>query len=84
MKSEKHQKVTKSFAEIIKDYRVEGKVPDTLKEEVFKTIETIELAADILDLFTLQFARSEASFIEEFQADLNEDDLKEGYPEKLE
>lgn len=67
--------IIKSFGEIIKAYRVEGTVPSFLKEEVFKTISTIELTSDILDLFTLQFVRSKASMVEEFHFNQKEDGL---------
>jgi hypothetical protein len=75
MREESNRLIIKSFREIIKAYRVEGTVPSFLKEEVFKTISTIELTSDILDLFIVQFVRSKASMVEEFHFDQKEDGL---------
>lgn len=47
--------------------------PDDLKEEVFNTLNSINLLADILDLFTLKFTQTEADFL---------DNLTDGNTEK--
>lgn len=36
----------------------EKEAPEILKEEVFSTLETLQLAADIIDLFTVKFVES--------------------------
>ncbi len=39
-------------------------VPDDLKEEVFSTLETMQLFADVLDVFTTKFIQTEMDFLD--------------------
>jgi len=36
--------------------------PEELKEEVFQTLDTLNLVGDVVDLFTGKFVQTEASF----------------------
>lgn len=49
------------LADLLKLGQQNGEVPEDLKEEVFRSIDNIELSADIIDLFTFKYAYSEAS-----------------------
>jgi len=40
------------------------KVPEDLKEEVFGTLDSLNLFGDVLDLFTTKFSKSEANLID--------------------
>jgi len=44
--------------------QVNEEAPKELKKEVFSTLDTIQLFADIADLFTLKFSRTELDFID--------------------
>lgn len=39
-------------------------VPEELKKEVFNSLDSIELVANIFDLFTAKFAKVETDFID--------------------
>lgn len=43
--------------------------PDGLREEVFTSLQTLQLIADVLDLFTSQFIMSEAELTNLFDSD---------------
>jgi len=43
--------------------------PEGLKEEVFTSLETLQLIADVLDIFTSQFIMSEAELTSLFDSD---------------
>ncbi|NND34961.1 MAG: hypothetical protein HKN76_20410 [Saprospiraceae bacterium] len=45
----------------------DGDVPTGLKEEIFHTIDQIELTADILDLFTFEYIKTEATLLGELE-----------------
>ena len=49
------------LADLLKLEQPYGELPGDLKEEVFKSIDNIELTADIIDLFTFKYAHAEAS-----------------------
>jgi len=38
--------------------------PEELKEEIFKTLDTLDLIGDIADLFTIKFTGVEAEFVD--------------------
>ena len=38
--------------------------PEELKDEVFKTLDTIHLVADLIDLFTVKFGSTDAEFLD--------------------
>lgn len=42
-------------------------VPEQLKEEVFNSLDTILLVADVVDLFTVKFTQTESEFLDLFQ-----------------
>jgi len=48
-------------------------IPQTLEQEVFSSLETLQLVADIIDLFTFQFVMSEAEFTNMLGASFRDD-----------
>ena len=38
--------------------------PEQLKREVFSTLDSIQLVADVLDVFTIKFMKTEVDFID--------------------
>lgn len=56
--------------QVFKDLKpVDAMPPDGLKQEVFTSLETLQLIADVLDLFTSQFIMSEAELTNLFDSD---------------
>lgn len=51
------------LSEVFDNYANE-KAPEALKKEVFSTLDTMQLAADLFDLFTIKFGKSEGRFLE--------------------
>lgn len=49
-------------------------IPQGLKQEVFNSLETLQLIADVIDLFTFQFVMSEAEFTNILGASFHDDD----------
>ncbi len=47
----------------------EEPAPEALKEEVFDTLDTIHLLADVMDLFTVKFGNTEAEFLDLLDSD---------------
>ena len=54
------QHLTSQFKAVKKD----AAMPENLKNEVFNTLDTIQLMADVADLFTVKFTQSESQFID--------------------
>lgn len=52
--------------------------PKELKGEVFQTLETMVLLADIFDLFTAKYTMSEMEFLEKIQDFPKKDQKEEG------
>ena len=52
---------------------LDGQPPEELKEEVFNSLKTLQLVADVIDLFTLQFVLSEAELTSLFDSDFYEE-----------
>lgn len=50
--------------EKFKDLNDRKEPPKEVKDEVFKTLDSMQLMADILDLFTFKFIETEVSMIE--------------------
>lgn len=50
------------------DFGPEDAAPEELKKEVFKTLDSINLVADMIDLFTAKFTISEAGLLDITQA----------------
>lgn len=48
---------------------IDGRPPEDLKEEVFNSLETLQLIADVIDLFTSQFVLSESEMMSLFDSD---------------
>jgi len=48
---------------------LDGRPPENLKDEVFTSLETLQLIADVIDLFTSQFVLSEAELTSLFDSD---------------
>ena len=61
MMAERKKLIEIPLADLLKLEQQNGEVPEELKEEVFRSIDNIELSADIIDLFTFKYAHSEAS-----------------------
>lgn len=62
-----HQNVQLHLETLFQASETEIIAPEELKEEVFGTLETLELVADIVDLFTVKFVQSNLapfSFVE--------------------
>lgn len=51
-----------------------GKLPEEVKKDVFNTLDTLNLIADITDLFTVKFTKTESEFLD-LLSENNEDDL---------
>ena len=47
----------------------DGIPPEGLKQEVFNSLETLQLIADVIDLFTSQFVLSESDMLALFDSD---------------
>lgn len=62
----KQQQAKEIKDNLTKVFQAYGKtdVPKDLKEEIFQTLDTVELMAGMMDLFTIKFAQSEIDFIE--------------------
>jgi len=58
----KAERINKGLANAFKDYALE-KPPVELKKEVFKTLSTLEFAAEFVELFTTKFFQSELEFL---------------------
>jgi len=48
---------------------MDGRPPEDLKAEVFSSLETLQLIADVIDLFTSQFVLSESEMMSLFDSD---------------
>lgn len=57
-------------------------IPQGLKQEVFNSLETLQLIADIIDLFTFQFVMSEAEFTNMLGASFRDSDNEEDNEEE--
>ncbi len=64
-----HSPMRKHLEEQFGQMRSSEPAPEELKEEVFRTLDTLNLLADIVDLFTVKFSKSEAEFLDLFQED---------------
>lgn len=60
----KGDQIRSNLTNVFQEY-TNKEVPKELKKEVFSTLASIELAANVLDLFTVKFIRSEAEFLSE-------------------
>ena len=69
-----HHDRSEKFLQFLEQYQAEGEVPQDLKEDVFNTIDKIELISEMLDLFTTQFLKTESSIFEHMDW-LNDPDL---------
>ena len=61
---EEHPEIRSALTERFEAMQAEEEAPQELKKEVFNTLETIQLFADIADLFTLKFSRTELDFLD--------------------
>ena len=52
---------------------IDGIPPEGLKEEVFNSLETLQLIADVIDLFTSQFVLSESEMMSLFDSDFHDE-----------
>lgn len=55
---DKKQNIQLHLEELFQASEEEKEAPEVLKEEVFSTLDTLQLAADIIDLFTVKFVES--------------------------
>jgi len=63
MENEKNP-IQKNLEEKFKEFYPNENAPEGMKEEVFQTLETLNLIGDIADLFTAKLAQTEADFID--------------------
>jgi len=70
---EGHSPIQKHLEEQFGQMRPEAPIPEELKEEVFNSLDTLHLVADIIDLFTVKFTQSESEFLDLFQEESKED-----------
>jgi len=72
---DKAEQINRSLSNAFKDYAA-VEPPKELKGEVFKTLSTLEFAADFIELFTTKFFQSELEFLNGFsnKNDLNSND----------
>ncbi|MEM9820119.1 MAG: hypothetical protein AAF985_03575 [Bacteroidota bacterium] len=61
---EEHPEIRAALSERFGVMRVNEEAPKELKKEVFNTLDTIQLFADIADLFTIKFTRTELDFLD--------------------
>lgn len=64
---EGHRPIQQHLEEQFGQMRPTAAVPKQLKEEVFNTLDTLHLVADMIDLFTVKFAQTESEFLDLFQ-----------------
>ncbi len=71
----KSKKINQSLSNAFKDYAI-VEPPVELKKEVFRTLSTLEFAAEFVELFTTKFFQSELEFLNGFNEknDLNQKD----------
>lgn len=50
--------------QLFEQMKPDENAPKAIKDEVFSTIETIELVSDITDLFTGKFSETEGEFLD--------------------
>lgn len=72
MEEGKANKINRSLSNAFKKY-APVEPPAELKKEVFKTLSTLEFAADFVELFTTKFFQSELEFLNGFsdKSDIN-------------
>ena len=51
--------------------------PEELKQEVFNTLDMLNLVGDVVDLFTAKFSKTEASFFDLLEEDEEDNDNSE-------
>lgn len=68
----KAKEINRSLSNAFKEY-APSEPPVELKKEVFKTLSTLEFAAEFVELFTTKFFQSELEFLSGFsdKTDLN-------------
>lgn len=76
-KKETNNKTNSNLKEQFKQFVPEEKAPEELKKEVFNSLDTINLLADVVDLFTGKFAKTESNFFELLSDSLSEDEMKD-------
>ncbi len=52
---------------------IDSMPPEGLREEVFNSLETLQLIADVIDLFTSQFVLSESEMMSLFDSDFHDE-----------
>lgn len=62
-KNSKNKKTSKKLEDKFQQLGKGTKMPEDLKEEVFSTLDSITLFADIVDLFTTKFSMTEVEVI---------------------
>ncbi|MFK8102502.1 MAG: hypothetical protein AB8G15_08255 [Saprospiraceae bacterium] len=74
-KSKENNKMNTNLATQFKQFVPQEEVPQELKKEVFDSLSTINLIADVFDLFTGKFTSAETQFFELLSDHLAEDDF---------
>ena len=62
--SESKSDLQKQLEKLFQEAEPDGALPESLKKEVFDTLDTIQLVADVADLFTVKFTKSESQLLE--------------------
>ena len=64
-----HHNLEKQFQNL----KGKGKLPEEVKKDVFNTLDTLNLIADITDLFTVKFTKTEGEFLNLLDENSKED-----------
>ena len=54
-----------------------AEIPSEVKKEVFNTLETFQFIADVSELFTVQFAKTELDFLDGLTDDQQNESIKD-------
>ena len=76
--SKGHSPIQKHLEEQFGQMRRPESAPEELKDQVFDTLDTLNLVADIVDLFTVKFSKTEAEFLDLFQEDSAKEEEEQG------
>lgn len=62
-KKQQAEEIKDNLTKVFQQY-TNTDVPEDLEDEIFSTLDTIELVAGFMDLFTIKFAQTEAELID--------------------
>ncbi len=61
---EEHPEIRAALETRFQEFKRDDEAPEDLKQEVFGTLATMQLVADIADLFTVKFSKTELDFLD--------------------